>query len=255
MNDAYADGDEPNSFARLCDTQHERLTQFREDYPDLDVVLSAALNVGHLIVGSISLIRGLTVTETHRWMMWQTLLGYQQQSLLLIVSGNTDAGLALIRLAMELGRDVAVIQDHDERLELWLKRRDPARRGEYRRLFRFDDGTAAGAMARKAYDLCSEFGVHGHVSDAMHFEVVGGFAPPGRDEFAMLRISDAGVLSALQIWLTAFAWPHILCLETFGEKHGQELAEPSRLFMQMVDAIGPILTAIAVRLKELAASK
>jgi hypothetical protein len=89
-------------------------------------------------------------------------------------------------------------------------------------------------MARQAYDLCSEFGVHGHVSDAMHFEVVGGFFPPGRDEFAMLRISDEGVLSALQIWLTALGWPHILCLQTFGEKHGQALAESSRLFMQMV---------------------
>src|ERR1700722_13686756 len=111
------DEDAPNAFGKLCDTRQERLTQFREDYPDLDLVLSAALNAGDLIVGSITLARGLTITETHRWMMWQTLFGYQQQSLLLIVSGNTDAGLALIRLAMELARDVAVIQDYDERLE------------------------------------------------------------------------------------------------------------------------------------------
>ena len=156
---------------------------------------------------------------------------------------------------MELARDVAVIQDVDERRELWWKRRDPTRQREYRKLFRFDDAAGAGAMARQVYDLCSEFGVHGHVSDAMHLEPVGGFFPPGSDEFAMLRISDSGVLSALQIWLTAFGSPHLLCLQTFGAQHGQTLAEPYRLFMQMVEAISPVLMAIAVRLDELAGTR
>jgi hypothetical protein len=245
---------EPTAFQELCKSHHERLRVFREEYPDLDVVFGAALDVGKLVVGSISLVSNLTITETHRWMMWQTVFEYQKQSLLLLTTGNTDAGLALLRLASELSRDVAVIRDDEIRLDLWMKRRGPTRQREYRRLFRFDD-TAAGTKAHNTYEFCSEYGVHGHVSDAMHLERVGTFLPPNRDEFAVLTVSDSGVLSALQVWLAAFGSLHQLCLETFVPKHGEILSEPSRLFMQMIEAIGPILKAISTRLHQLAASR
>jgi hypothetical protein len=107
---------EPTAFQELCKSHHERLRVFREEYPDLDVVFGAALDVGKLVVGSISLVSNLTITETHRWMMWQTVFEYQKQSLLLLTTGNTDAGLALLRLASELSRDVAVIRDDEMRL-------------------------------------------------------------------------------------------------------------------------------------------
>jgi hypothetical protein len=147
-----------------------------------------------------------------------------------------------------------VIRDDEMRLDLWMKRRGPTRQREYRRLFRFDD-TAAGTKAHNTYEFCSEYGVHGHVSDAMHLERVGTFLPPNRDEFAVLTVSDSGVLSALQVWLAAFGSLHQLCLETFVPKHGEILSEPSRLFIQMIEAIGPILKAISTRLHQLAASR
>jgi hypothetical protein len=242
-----------DAFGELCASQHARLSKFREEYPDLEVVFGAALEAGRLIISSISLIRSMRPTETYRWIMWQTLFEYQKQSLLLIITANTDAGLALIRLAAELARDVAVIRDSEERLELWQKRRDSVRKREYRRIFQFDDASSVGAMAHKTYDLCSEFGVHGQVSDAMHLEPVGRFSASGRDELLVLRVSDSGVLSALQIWLTAFGSVQSLCLETFGVRHGRTLAEPHRLFMDTLEAIGPALKAITKRLQECSA--
>jgi hypothetical protein len=69
----------------------------------------------------------------------------------------------------------------------------------------------------------------------------------------MLKVSDSGVLSALQIWLAAFGPLHLLCLETFDAKHGRTLAEPYQLFVGMMEALGPVLKAIGRRLRELGA--
>jgi hypothetical protein len=243
--------DDLNAFGELCASQHERLSKFREEYPDLEVVFGAALNAGNLAVGSISLICGMTTVESLRWVMWQTVFEYQKQSLLLIVGAHTDAGLALIRLAAELARGVAVIRDDAERLDLWARRRDPARQREYRRIFRFDDETSAGKMAHQVYDLCSEFGVHGHDSDVMHLEPLGKFSASGRDKLLMMKVSDSGVLSALQIWLAAFVPLHLLCFEAFVAKHQRTLAEPHQHFVGLTEVLGPVLKAIDRRLRKL----
>jgi hypothetical protein len=242
-----------NAFGELCASQHERLSKFREEYPDLEMVFGAALNAGYLAVGSISLIRGMTTAETRRWLMWQTMFEYQKHSLLLIVGAHTDAGLALIRLAAELSRDVAAIRDNAERLDLWDKRRDPTRQREYRKIFRFDDETSAGKTAHQVYDLCSEIGVHGHDSDVTYLEPVGKFSASGRDGLLMMKVSDSGVLRALQIWLAAFGPLHLLCFGTFDAKHGRTLAEPYQMFGGTMETLRPVLRAIDRRLRELAA--
>jgi hypothetical protein len=244
-----------DAFERLCASQRDRIKKFRRQYPDLSSVIEMALSAGHLIVGAIGDISNMTITESHRWMMWQTLFQYQQQSLLLIITANTDAGLALIRLASELSRDVAVIGDAEHRRLLWLKRRDPVSQHEYRKLFRFDDSTVPGAMAHQAYDLCSDYGVHGHVNDTIHMDPVGTFSRRGGDQLVILKATDTGALGALQIWLAAIAPLHLLCLETFVKKHDSILSEPYRLFMQAAELIGPVLKAITVRLHELGVSR
>lgn len=213
------DENETGAFAEICAFQSDNLQDFRKAHPDLDVVFNATLNAGTAAVGSLITVRLTTAIETYRWLFWQILFNYQQQSLLLIVGGNTDAGLALLRLATELARDIAFIGNDPKRLELWLNRRDRKNQREYRKLFRFDETDSFGAFARQAYDLCSELGVHGHLSDLAGGEWVGTFDHPQGAKFALRKISESGILRALQIWLGAFTPLHILCLETFLPKY------------------------------------
>lgn len=246
----------PNStFAEVCDYQAARLKQFRDQHPDLDTVFSAVLNAADALLSSITLLPRLTRTEAYRWRLWQTVTNYQRQSLLLITAANTDAGFALLRLAAELARDVSVIADDDNRLNLWIDRRDRRQQREYRRLFRFNDGTNFGKLAHKTYDFCSDFGIHGHVSDFMNLEWIGHVRTKDGNQFLTGRVSDSGILSALQIWLPAFPALQFLCADTFLGRHEATLSEVYGLFVRGLGVtIEPTVNAIGRRLSETARS-
>ena len=91
----------------------------------------------------------------------QQLHDYHREAVLLCLRHHSNIGLALTRMACELGRDVILFATDDGLQRIWLQREDAQRR-EYRERFRFDAIAGRGSALYDLYKLSSQFGVHGH---------------------------------------------------------------------------------------------
>lgn len=143
-------------------------------------------------------------------MMWQTVRLYQIHSLFLVLAQQLDGGMALLRMAAELTRDIVHIGDSHERLELWLARADPARRNKYRKTFRFDTSDPIMAYVKKTYDLASAWGVHSHLTAASQLAVA-----ETAEGVARLVVEDSAVDSSFAVWACAFVPIQLACITTF----------------------------------------
>ena len=65
---------------------------------------------------------GLADLSSTQMLMWQTVLEYQMESFFLLICRRLDLGLAVLRMAAELARDIARIGGHHNRLDIWLSR-------------------------------------------------------------------------------------------------------------------------------------
>lgn len=215
--------------------QQSRVGEFSKDYPEIWLVLRTCFTVSLMLRIALGH-RNLTMIETHRLVMWNSIVEYQIQSLILLLSGRLDSAYALLRLATELGRDVYCMGDDDSRLTLWLDKEN--RRNEYRTCFKFDDNNPVVRKVHDVYRLCSQFGVHGHRTSVALSEPVG---TGGRNDcLLLLDVPKSAILYGVHIWLMAFATIEDLCASTFFKRHITALQEPFsrfRDFMMLLDDV------------------
>ena len=179
--------------------------------------------------------------------MWQTVLDYQTQSVILILQHNLNTGLALLRMAAELSRDVHVIGSDEARLSLWMEKNE--KRREYQKTFKFNRSLPQAQIVFDIYKLCSAFGVHGHVSNSMHSELVGRAGKDG--QFALLDVSEIGVLESVGTWLMGFAPMHHLCSREFFANRLSNLVEEFSFLREFEMSSMELVQSYHASLKEL----
>jgi hypothetical protein len=145
------------------------LREFRKNQEVVWITVSGALLVSRTLIAAIAtdgLLR--SAPAPHRLMMWQTVLSYQTESFFLLVDRRIDEGLALLRMAAELARDIIRIGDSEDQLEIWLSRlKGKQQKKAFRDKFRFIDSDETEKYVHKLYDLASNIGIHGHSSTSM----------------------------------------------------------------------------------------
>jgi hypothetical protein len=92
----------------------------------------------------------------------QSIHEYHREAFLYCMRGRPVIAMALMRMACELARDVFRIVEDRARARLWLDRSEAAQ-GLRRKTFRFDENDPLERMLKQAYQVFSEFGIHGHV--------------------------------------------------------------------------------------------
>jgi hypothetical protein len=173
----------------------------------------------------------LTKVLVHRLMMWQTAVSYEMDSFFLLLDRKLDEGLALLRMAAELARDVARIGDDQGLLEVWLRRAEgKEQRKAFKKLFRFVESDVTERHVRKLYDLASNFGVHGHNSSNM-YTYVRSTSPDGK--LVALEVLDVVVYRTLEIWLASFFPLQELCFRTFGSACGTNSKQAHEHYRKM----------------------
>jgi hypothetical protein len=216
-----------DSFDRHLDTLVRAIKDWERKHPAERASLLPALDASWSAICAIATIPELPTNAVHRFMMWQTARLYQLHSLFLLLAQQLDGGMALLRMAAELTRDISHIGDSPERLDLWLARSEPARKKEYRREFRFDESDPIMAYVKRAYDLASTWGVHSHLTAASHLAVA-----DTAQGVARLIVDDSAVNRSFMVWACAFVPIQLACIKTFLPAFGdtlqpfyQELAE------------------------------
>lgn len=229
---------------RLFAGTSSEVEAFRRDQEEIWSVVNGAYMSSTIVLASAQACARLP-QDVHRSMMWASLLDCQMDALFLIVRRRLDTGLALLRMASELARDVARISESEARLKLWLDRREDSSCSKYRKEFRFDDGSQIERYVHALYDLSSTLGVHGHLTayaSIWRQKVV------HRDGMASLEISDIEMLQVLEIWLAAAFPLHAMCVDTFVRIGDQRFAEAHMRFEQMWKLFDGFFAEYRVRL-------
>ncbi len=144
------------------------LQDFRRNQERLWVTIGSGFLASEILIQSASVLPDLTEPETHRLVMWWTVRDYQAESLFLLLDTRLDEGIALLRMAAELVRDLARIADDADHLKIWLDRSNPQIKKRHRRIFRFNDDDELEKYIHKLYTLASDHGIHGHVRRSRH---------------------------------------------------------------------------------------
>jgi hypothetical protein len=223
----------------LLNRKFSDLRTFRENQDVLWQLVNAGYLVSEgLIKCTALLLSDPTIVETHRTVMWWTVLDYQMEAFFLCINRQLDLSLASLRMASELTRDIVRVGSDEKKLSIWLGRIKGSTRKEYRKSFRFDDSDSIENLVHKLYDLASDFSVHGHVVRSASMK-------PSKSvnagEHVVLEVPDIEVFKILEVWLTAFYPIHALCSRCFMAERGDELEEAYGHFKNMWEAFNPAL--------------
>lgn len=202
---------EPSEFLNYLESRHSRIRTFLAKHQDILVLINAGTVLAHAL-SSISTITNSS-NNAKLWcgILWQTVSRYQLQSIELILAGELDAGIALLRMATELARDVAVLGKDEASLVIWKKREEDSKASKlYRDSFKFDQ-SPLGLAARDLYKFASRFGIHGHNTLLAH-------AKPDLQNVSTNRIvhfdiEENAPFEAIDIWLRSFFPLHGLCAQ------------------------------------------
>lgn len=215
----------------LLERKLKHFRAFREGQEGVWGTIDGAYLVSRGLIGAVAKDGPLSTAGTHRLMMWQTVLDYQMESFFLLIDRRLDEGLALLRMAAELARDVSRIADDATLLDIWLNRTDgKAQKNAYRGAFRFSDTDSTEEYVHRLYDLASTFGIHGHILTSSKLQPTR-MSPDGK--IVALEVPDIEVYRTLEIWLAAFFPLQELCLRVFRIGCGITIAQAGVHYDQM----------------------
>ncbi|HUU17010.1 MAG TPA: hypothetical protein VMW72_07670 [Sedimentisphaerales bacterium] len=204
--------------------RHQHVKDFCEKNIELNEFLNLCLNVSWAITSKI-----IESNKENKELLWpslmlQTLHGYFRNSLIFLMSNSLDEGMAILRMAAELTRDIKCIFENPNLSDLWLKRDDDdLKRASYRKKFKFTN-SVEGKAAFKAYKLICKFGVHGHLTSQIACKPESTLL---NDEYVVLKVTDEGVFQNIRIWIASlmylysyvFDWNKLPKTSEFEELH------------------------------------
>ncbi|MBI5612911.1 MAG: hypothetical protein HY942_07590 [Gammaproteobacteria bacterium] len=229
-----------------------KLANFRDFQKEQEGVwdtVNGAYLVSRGLVSAVAKDGVLPAGGSHRLTMWQTVLNYQMESFFLLIDRRLDEGLALLRMAAELARDVGRISDDATLVDTWLNRvNGKAQKNAYRDAFRFSDSDRIEVYVHKLYDLASTFGIHGHTLTSSSLQP-NRLSPDGK-VFA-LGVPDVEVYRTIEIWLAAFFPLQELCHRVFRVTGGATVVQAGLHYDQMRKAFDDVFAMYRESLQKL----
>lgn len=186
------------SLKKIIEKNNLKTEAFIRDYPDLMKVVDTNLSVGKAYTSFI------IQTDTYKIpfdlsLIIQTQQTYYENSVIFMIQGNLDESYALLRLAMELSRDILVLSKKPHLMELWKNREND--RGKYRKKFKFNHEHSANKYAHEIYILASRYGVHGHQTTLINSMEL---KDESNTTFTELTLTTERIASNLETWLCSF---------------------------------------------------
>ncbi|MBM4301568.1 MAG: hypothetical protein FJ121_08565 [Deltaproteobacteria bacterium] len=120
----------------IVEAKFNNLQEFRQNQEELWHFINTAYLVSSGLIRSIVVLPDLTTIETHRIMMWWTMLDYQMESLFLNINRQLEIALASLRMASEIARDIARIGNDETKLHIWLNKiNNTTIKKQYKKIF------------------------------------------------------------------------------------------------------------------------
>ena len=229
---------------KLLNKKISDLRDFRQNQEGLWQLVHGGYLVCEGLIRSAAILPELTMQETHRVMMWWTVLDYQMESFFLCVNRQLDVAVGALRTASEWTRDLARIGNDKANMTMWLNRTDSATQKKYRQEFRFDDSDDLEKGIHVLYDLASHFGALGHTRTLRPVKCV------ENGKYVISDVPDVEVFKCLEIWLAVFYPLQAVCARRFIFDRKSQLADPYRHFQNMWNAFDPLFDAYRANLRK-----
>ncbi len=198
------------------DQRTASLERFAQRYPQVWELLNHS-------IGELRVVQNIwpahnaeaTPVELKCFALWFTMQRYIEQAIALIISRDLNSGSSLLRLVLEVSRDIRHIDSDVTKWRMWDTRNNTKQDwSRYTNDFKFDETTDLGKKAKDMYKQCSTLGVHGHDTNR-YFHEKTGEVHKLHDKMAYVEVSDAGVLELIRFWVTTFFISHSLVFSAF----------------------------------------
>lgn len=186
------------SLKKIIENNTLKTDAFISDYPNLMKVVDTNLLVGKAYTSFI-IQTDIYKIPFELSLIIQTQHTYYENSVIFMIQGNLDESYALLRLAMELSRDILVLSKKPDLIELWKNRENE--RGKYRKKFKFNHEHPANKYAHEIYSLASRYGVHGHQTTLINSTEL---KDENNTTFTELTLTTERIADNLGTWFCAF---------------------------------------------------
>ena len=222
-------------------SRNQRLLTILNKEPLIHSAIDASLSTTAGLASIYTVKHTENMTEVWIGLLWQVICKYQASSVELILRGDLDAGLALLRMASEVCRDVVVITKHPELMSIWKGRNE--RRNEYRKLFRF--GTSASERScHNLYEFASTWCVHRHVTALSR--TGSNLTKDGDGAVAYFESDETAAFGALDIWFTSVFSLHAPILDAIEARTNLD-PNVITIFRELVTDLGPLVKDLKKR--------
>jgi hypothetical protein len=213
------------------DRNAENIQEVKRRFPSAWQLAGEALAMAELLISFAETNTGPSTRSDYRknlLAVWNRIRLYQINSILEIFAGNLDEGLAILRMAAELGFVFKALDSDERNLQLWVQ---GSQSQSFKKAGRMDFGNRTEKRIYDLYKFCCRFGTHGHITNFAF------------QEFA-IESSQANVYAASKIakyWFASFMPLHTFAFEALLRGNTWEGIDEWRLVMinmeiRLVDA-------------------
>ena len=121
QDDSNIHGYEKNKLDEHVEMASSHIKKFRERHPDLWIFAYGSIDFSHMIAGSL-ICQKNSISEMFCFVFWESVNKYLRNSFLQIIQGNLDVGIALLRMSIELTRDINCISSDEKLLDILLNK-------------------------------------------------------------------------------------------------------------------------------------
>lgn len=234
------------SLRETIDHDHQKIADFFKSQPEIYQLLDAMIISvrGPIMVAMENLPDD--ACSTFRYMLWRTMYDYVETSLLLLLKTRIDEGYALLRMAAELARDIARIEESQNNFEMWKNKATLHNGEEYKKIFRFNKNDAHEKHIFSLYNIASVYGVHSHQTRDAHLSHLGVV----QGKYIKVNVSERKMLDALTLWLFSYFPLHIVAARTFAELFSKMSPNPLINLLEMELAVIPVAEGIKKNIKQ-----
>lgn len=240
---------EKNKLDELVEKQIDVINKFRNTHPDIWQLAYESIDSSHIVPGCL-LNQKLSSSETYCLLFWQNVNRYIIDSFLHIVQKNMDVGVALLRMATELARDISCIAGDSKMLEICLKKNQNSK--NYRKMFKFNLNSPTGNLIFTLYKFSCKYGIHGHMTDLMFTEKTKDNTHPN---LASIEVTHIAVLNMLHLWFKAYNAINLYLIESFFYRKEKEVKQAFRFFLQFSDQLDKVINELGKNLKNMDSDK
>jgi hypothetical protein len=217
---------------------YSHIKKFRETHPNLWILADGSILFSDMIVACL-IRQKLSISENFCLVFWESVNKYLRNSFLQIIQGDLVVGIALLRMSIELTRDINCISGDKKLLDILLHKDTEG--NKYLDNFKFNTKSLMGERLFSFYRFCSQCRIEAHRTEIMESIKMEDNPHP---DIAGLEETYFPVLNFVHFWFNACNTITSHLIESFSYRKEAEVIQIFRDFCEFSVILNKALKAL-----------